>query len=175
MIEVRATVRNLEDTKKIIEELGAEFKSNYAFTDIIYVPTSKPIDLSKDFVRIRVYTINNWPTKKVVLVRKKTEWSKDGKVGKVVLNKEFDTLEEAESFLKEEFGNTWRKEIDYFREGLQYQLDKTRLFLEKVKGLPPSIEIEAEDKDTLDFILSKFDIIEKLKDSLPEVMRKINQ
>ena len=171
MIEARAVIESIEKAKSAVESLGGELKSNYAFKDIIFIPKSGNFDLNKEFVRIRVYTKTDWPTKDVVLIKKQAEWKKQGKVDKTLLKKEFDTEQEAFDFIEKNLPDL-KKGFEYSREGWQYQLGNSRIFIEDIKGYKPTIEIEAEDK--LDNLFDKIGVLEKLKDSVPEIIRKNN-
>ena len=173
MIEARALIKNIEETKKKLEDLGATFDSNYAFKDIIFIPSKGVYDLKKDFLRSRVYIKNNWSTKKVILVRKQTEFKSVGKVDTVMLRKEFDTEEEANDFVKKEFGSEFKHGFEYEREGWQYNLAKHRIFVEDIKGYKLSIEIEAETDDQIRSLFEKIGIVEEIKTSIPEAMRQI--
>ena len=173
MIEGRAIIEDIDTAKSSVESLGAKFKNNYSFKDIIFVPKAKgDHSLSNDFVRVRVYIKTNWPTKNVVLVRKKTEWKNHGKIDNVVLKEEFDSQEEAFAYIDKNLGPDFEKGFEYYREGWEYELDSCRIFIEDIKGYRPTIEIEAEDEEDLDSRLNKIGAVEILKESVPEIMRK---
>lgn len=173
MIEGRAVIQNINKTRKKLEELGAIFKSYYVFKDIVFVPKKENYNLNDSFLRIRVHVKSNWPTKKVVLIRKKAEFKKIGKIDKIVLKKEFDTEKEATDFISEELSNEFKHGFEYSREGWEYYLMGKRIFLENIEHFQPSIEIEAEsEKEILD-MFSKIGIIEQIHDSIPETMRKL--
>ena len=101
MIEARAIVENIEKTKEKVKSLGAEFKSNYLLKDIIFVPKKDNYNLSDDYVRIRTHIKSNWPTKRVMVVRKKAEFKETGKSDNIIVNEGFDTEEEAFEFVLE--------------------------------------------------------------------------
>lgn len=173
MIEGRALILNIEQTRKKLAELEAVFNNNYAFKDIIFVPKKGNYNLNDDFLRVRVYIKTSWPTKKVVLVRKQTEFKKIGKVDNVILKKEFDTEQEAIDFVSTELGAEFERGFEYDREGWQYDFGKHRIFVEDIKGYKPSIEIEANSEDEIESLFTKIGVIEKINNSVPEVMRKI--
>ncbi len=172
MIEGRALISNIEQTRKKLADLGAAFNSNYAFKDIIFVPKKAECNLSDDFLRVRVYTKNNWPTKKVVLVRKQTEFKDTGKIDNIILKKEFDAEQEAVDFVATELETEFERGFEYEREGWQYDFGKHRIFVEDIKGYKPSIEIEA-DSEEIESLFTKIGVIEKIRVSIPEVMRRI--
>ncbi len=171
MIEARGTIKNIKDTKEKIEKLGGKLLSNYKFKDIIF-SEKKDSNLSKDFLRLRVYVKNNWPTKDFVLVRKKTEFKETGKLSKTILKKEFDNEQNSIEYIKNNFPK-YKKIVEYSREGWQYQLDKNRIFVENIEGYKPSIEIESENESGLKRVLDEVNILESLKEPVPEIMRKL--
>ena len=170
MIEIRGIIKDIKETRRKVEELGGELRSNYEFKDVIF---SEDINnnLKKDFLRLRIYSKNNWPVKDFVLVRKKTEFKKFGKISNKILKKEFDNKKDSISYIKENFPG-FKKTIEYSREGWQYQLDKNKIFIENIKEYKPSIEIEAENKKELKTLLKKFNVLKTLKEPLAEIMRR---
>lgn len=173
MIEGRALIADIEQTREKLAELGAVFNSNYAFKDIIFVPKRKSYNLSDDFLRVRVYIKNNWPTKKVVLVRKQSKFREVGKTDTITLKNEFDTEREAFDFVSAKLGGEFERGFEYEREGWQYDLGKHRVFVEDIKGFKPSMEIEADSGGEIESLFTKIGIVEKIHASIPEVMRKI--
>ena len=172
MIEIRALISDIEETKRKIESVGGILKSNYAFKDIIFLPRTTNVDLNKDFLRLRVLSKNNWPTKDVILMRKHTVFKKIGKTDNIILRKEFDTEKEAMDFIKKEFSD-FEFGFKYLREGWQYELDGHRVFIEDIKEFRPSIEIEADSEEKLKELVQKTGAGELLKESIPEIMRNI--
>lgn len=172
MIESRALIESLEKAKASVVKLGGQFKSNYSFKDVIFVPKKIKYNLSEDFVRVRVYIKNDWPSKNVVLVKKKTEWREQGKVDNVVLKKEFDAEKEAFAFIEKKLPD-FEKGFEYRREGWQYELDKHRIFIEDIEKYRPSIEVEANDEKDLQIFFQKIDIIKPVRKSVPEIMHEI--
>lgn len=172
MIETRAIIKDIEKTKEILNNLNAKFKNNYAFKDIIFVPKEEKYNLNEDFLRLRIYTINKWSTKNIILVRKKTKWKNKYKISTVVLKEEFDTEKEAFDFIQKKLKGFINK-FEYSRVGWEYDLKNCHLFLEDISNYGPSIEIETENENELEEIFNKIGIIKKVKDSMPEVMHKI--
>ncbi len=172
MIEKRALVKDLKETRATIEKLGVKFKSNYIFRDIIFLSREKGV--LDDIVRVRVYIKSNWPTKKVVLIKKKNEWANQTKRSNIFLKKEFDKEKEAFDFIKERLPEFIRGP-EYEREGWQYDFDDCQIFLEDIKGFKPSIEIESEDERKMDYLFKKLRIVNFLKESIPEIMYNISK
>jgi len=172
MIEGRAIISNIQETKQRVKSLGGDFKSSYAFKDIIFVPKKKNYNLSDDFLRVRVISKNNWPTKNVVLVRKQTEFKDIRKVDNIILKKEFDTESEALDFIKKELSAEFEYGFEYSREGWEYKLESRRIFIEDIENLKPSIEIEADSEENLQRLFDKIGVVEKLRKSIPEMVRE---
>lgn len=173
MIEGRAIISGIENTRKKVEQLGAAFKGEYIFKDVIFILKQDDFNLSDDFLRMRVYSKNNWSTKNVVLVRKQTEFKSTGKINKIILKEEFDTEKEALDFVQENLSSEFKREFEFSRTGWQYQLANHRIFIEDVEGFKPSIEIEAETEDELKSLFDKIGILEKINESMPKIMRRI--
>ncbi len=172
MVGGRATIKDIKETKKNIEQLGGIFKNYYSFTDIIFIPKIGKINLNKEFVRLRILKVNNWPTKDIVLIHKKTDWKGKSKIDNIILRKEFSEIKNAVDFIKRHFQNKLKKSFEYFREGWEYHLNNKKFFVEDIKNFKPTLEIEAENEKELNDILKKLEIVERLSNSAPEIMRK---
>lgn len=173
MIEGRARISSIEETRKKLEDFGAIFHDNYAFNDIIFVPRKSVYNLSDDFLRVRVYIKNNSLTKKVVLIRKQTEFKGVGKIDDIVLRKEFNAQAAAEDFIAVEFNSEFLYGFEYEREGWHYDFENCRIFVEDIKGWQPSIEIEADSVEQIESLFARIGIIDSLNASVPEVMRNV--
>lgn len=171
MIEARAIIKNIEKTKEKVEELGAEFKSNYLLKDIIFVPKKENYNLSDDYIRIRIHFKSNWPTKRVMVVRKQAEFKEIGKADNIIINEGFDTEDEAFEFVRKNIQG-FCKGFEFEREGWQYQLNNNQIYIENIKGWKPTVEIEAESEGELKELFDKIGIVEIVKESLPEIIRK---
>lgn len=172
MIEGRAIIKSIKKAKASVESLGGQLKSNYVLKDIIFVSKKEVYNLSKDFVRVRINIKSDWPTKKVILVRKQTKFKETGKVSKINLKEEFDTEQKAFDFIKKNLPE-FREGFEYSREGWQYQLSNHKIFIEDIEGWKPSVEIEAKNEGDLKNLFEKIGILKLVKDSVPENMRKI--
>jgi len=115
---------------------------------------------------------SDWPAKRVVVVRKQTKFRRIGKTDKIILKKEFDNEEEAFLFAKEKFPE-FQRGLEYERKGWEYRLDDKGIFIERIKGWKPSIEIEAKNGKEIKELFNKIGILELVKDSVPEIMRQI--
>lgn len=173
MIEARGIIKNIQETKMKIEKIGGKYDSRYSYADIIFIPISGEADLNKEFVRVRVLKVNNWQTKNVVLVHKTAEWKGKAKIDNFILKKEFNTAEEAIDFIKEHYKGKLKESFKYFREGWEYHFGKNRIFVEDIEKLGPTIEVEAENENELSDIFKSLEIMEKVSDSVPEMIGKI--
>jgi adenylate cyclase class IV len=171
MAESRAIISDINGTRKKIEQLGAIYKGEYVFKDVIFIPQKADFNLNDDFLRLRIYTKNNWPTKNFVLVRKQR--SELPKIGSSVFKKEFAAEKEALEFIDKEFSSEFKRGFEFSRTGWQYNLDNDHLFVEAVENFKPMIEIETESEQKLKLLFDKIGIVEKLTESMPEIMRRI--
>jgi hypothetical protein len=171
MIEERAVVRNIDGAIKKVKDLGAVFKGSYSCMDVIFVPKTGKYDLKKEYVRMKIYKTKNWPTKDIVVVHKKCEWKGHHKTDRIVLKKEFDRESEALNFITKEFP-LLRKGFQYFKHGWEFFLDGMKIFVEDTEGFRPTVEVEADNEKAISAFFDKMGIVEKLTDSMPEIMSK---
>jgi len=171
MIEGRALIEDPDKAKQTIISLGGVFRGSYDFTDIIYLPAKKQQDLHADCLKMRIYKKNNQPSKDVILVRKLARWEGHGKTDHVILREEFDTVRQAEEFLRKKYKSKYKRGFEYSRKGWEYSLGSVRLYVEDIDKLGPTMEIEADDIKGLD-LFDEFKILKWLADSVPETMRK---
>ncbi len=173
MIEVRAHILDIPTTQKKLEGIGATFDSDYAFKDVIFIPKKDRYNLDDDFLRMRIYTKNNWFVKNVVVARKQTQFTKSSKTNIVSLKKEFETPEEAFDFIKKQFSLEFTYGFEFEREGWQYNFKDCRVFIEDIKGYGPSVEVEGESEQEIKSLLNQIKATEVMRSSVPEIMRKI--
>lgn len=162
--EVRAFIIDIEWAQLQLSLLGAEFKGEYEFSDYIYHPRDRDFDLNKEFVRLRVYQKTKWDQKMVELSYKVK--SDPGISGSLKLKKQFNKMEEAETFLSD-----YRFTFSYQRKGFEYQLDNVKIFLEDVHGLPPSVELVSPSKKNIDQLFDKLTPVQILSDSVPKLIQ----
>lgn len=166
MIEKRAIISSIKRTRKTAEEIGGKFKSNYLFKDIIF--SEKTNQLSKKFIRVRILYKNNGPVKKITLILRNKS------IKKAIMKKEFNKLNDALKLIKNNMPK-FKKIFEYKREGWQYSLNKSRIFIEKIEKYYPTVEIESNKKKEIDILFKKFKIIKILKESVPETMYKFHK
>lgn len=148
--ESRAIIQNIEYTQNTLLERGAQFKGEYSFTDYIYKPADRSIDLNKEFIRLRVYQNTNWNQKKFVISHKIKEIP--GCSGRTVYFCECDSLEEAEQILSEKETQFM---FSFSRLGYEYSLQGMRIFVEDIQKLPPTIEIIASCADDINYLFNE--------------------
>lgn len=174
MIETRFRVESIEQAKEKVASLDGRLKGEYTFKDIVLAKQGE-CDLRNGFLRLRVYKKNNRPTKKAVLERKQTKFDGKGKTSKAVLRKEFDTEEDAIAYAREQVPGIERK-FEYSRQGWEYEVRNSRVFVEDIEGLYPTAEVEAPDAETLKRLVDGIGAVEVLKETVPEIMgRKYRQ
>lgn len=136
--ELRGLILSVQSVCNTLEAYGAEFKGEYSFTDSIYQPLGKIIDLNREFVRMRVYQKTNWNQKKFVICHKIKEVPR--RTGVSIFSCECNSLEEAEKLL----GCCGAQFLFSFaRTGYEYSLQGMKLFVEDIEGLPATIEAVA--------------------------------
>lgn len=111
-----------------------------------------------------MYLETQWDQKAVELSHKVK--SGLGVSGSFKLKKQFDNMEEADTFLSE-----YRFAFSYQRKGFEYQLGDVKIFLQDVQGLPPSVELVSPSKQKIDQIFDKLAPAEILLDSVPKLIQ----
>lgn len=170
MIEARAVIEDLKETKKKILDRGGVFRGYYSFRDHVF-NFSFGNDSEEYYARLRVYEANNWPTKAFVFERKMTK-KIDSKVYVYGFRREFDSFEEANDFLSRYFGKTEYTSFDYFREGWEYAFGKERIFVEDIKELGLSVEIESDSDEKIERIFEMLDVKERFGKSVADTIKK---
>ena len=155
MIEERATISDILKTKKIIENLGAVLKGEYVFKDKIFINAGD----ADGFLRMRIYSKNNWDTKDVVLLKLAPKSSGHANI---FFRQEFETEREADEFVLNNFPE-FIYSFEYSKTGSQYNLGETIIFIEDIEEIGPSVEIEASSKQELESLFSKINAGEKIE------------
>ncbi|GMU18893.1 MAG: hypothetical protein AMXMBFR12_00850 [Candidatus Babeliales bacterium] len=164
--EIRAYISDVNTTRNALEGLGATLKSDYAFTDYIYQPNDRHVDLSKEFIRLRVYEKTAWKQKNYVLVHKLK--GPAGMTGQTPIHKEFDTLAEAQHALKDNY----HLDFQFYRKGWEYQFSAMKIFVEDVQNIRPTIEVVTPNKKDIDSLFEKLGLTEIITDSVPRLIEK---
>ena len=149
MIESRVRIKDIRDAKRAVEKLGGVFNGHYSYTDIVFKPGFEKGDIGKDVIRLRVLKINNRRTKNFILTHKIAEWTDKTKTDRIILREEFANIKEARDFMKVHYGSELKESYKYSREGWEYHLDRSKVFIETIEKIGPTIEVEAESRREL--------------------------
>lgn len=171
MFEVRSKLINLQLVESFLLKNNSTYLGNYAFTDEIYSKKGEKPDFNREYLRLRCISINNRDTKSLLIVHKKTIWTKSSKKSVTLFKKGFDSKKEALKFLKHKYPN-YKKILEIKRTGEEFKLPKLRIFIEDIDNYGLSIEIEAKDEKTMKETLKELGIKETISDSVPEMFRK---
>jgi len=173
MIEARGIIPDVEKCIKKVESLKGTFKDRYAFTDVIYIPTNKKIDLKHEFIRLRIYKEKGWSTKDLVLTHKLSQWTGKSKIDTLLVKEEFDELSDAKKFIDKHFNNTLKEGFKYSRKGWMYQLGKVKVYIEQIEKFPPSVEVQTDTETEITDVFKLLGVTKRISESAPEFMRKI--
>lgn len=165
--EVRALIDNIEQVRRLLSTLNAEFKGSYAFQDYIYHPQDQDYDLNKECVRVRIYQKTNWNQKKVEFAHKLK--SVADRSASIKFKMQFDSFEETDIFLVD-----YKLAFSFHRNGFEYALDGMRIFVEEIQGLSPSIEVVSDRKEKIDQLFAFLTPKQILTDSIPKLVENKN-
>lgn len=162
-------ILNNDNVDEVIKKYNFEKKTDFAFYDLIYV-NKNGASITDDTLKIRVYQINQWKNKDVLVIRKDAPVINGSKEDRVLFSGEFDSEEEALSFVEKEFSNDYDFAFKLQKTGIEYGNGTVRLWRENVDNVGISIEIGSEDADKIEEVLLDLDVRERLTNSLPEYM-----
>ena len=165
---VRGILKN-DNVDEVIKKYGLKFKCDFSFYDLVYV-NKDGTSITDDTLKIRVYQINHWKSKDVLVIRKVATSINGSKEDKVLLHEEFDTLEEAQKCINDNLLRKYKFAFKLQKSGIQYSNEKLDIWKEDVLNLGISVEIGSEDEELIEEVLSSLDIEERLTMSLPEYM-----
>ena len=165
---VRGILKN-DNVDEVIKKYGLKFKCDFSFYDLVYV-NKDGTSITDDTLKIRVYQINHWKSKDVLVIRKVATSINGSKEDKVLLHEEFDTLEEAQKYINDNLLREYEFAFKLQKSGIQYSNEKLDIWKENVLNLGISVEIGSEDEELIEKLLSSLDIEERLTMSLPEYM-----
>lgn len=166
MFELRAFFANFQQVKAAVCNLGSKNKGDYAFDDYIYHPLNRTFNFNQEFMRLRVYHLTQWQQKKVELVHKVK--NTPGCSGCTVIKEQFDQKNEANPFLL-----AYQLAFSYGRCGTEFQLERCRIFVEDIDGLPPSVEILAPSQKEIDELFKQLKPTHIVMDSIPQLVQNI--
>ncbi len=164
MIEARTFLKEIETTKKLLEQNGAIFKGEYVLKDKIYSSFNPKKDLDDEFLRVRTYYKDIWNNPKVLVSVKIHEQKEIGVDTIVPIKKGFENEEDAITFVNENLLNKYKYEYEFNRTGWQYILGEYEIDLERVDDLDDFYTVEFK-ADTVEG-LKKLEIILDLKDAI---------
>ena len=162
-------ILNSDNVDEVIKKYDLKFKCDFSFYDLIYV-NKDGTSITDDTLKIRVYQINHWNSKNVLVIRKVAPLINGSKEDKVLLREEFDTVEEAKEYVNDNLLNEYEFAFKLQKSGNQYGNDDLDLWKEDVINLGISVEIGSEDETLLEEAFNSLDIKERLNVSLPEYM-----
>lgn len=159
----------LEDNTNVdnIEDLGVKKASEYGFYDLVYL-NRNGASITEDTLKVRVYQKNEWDSKAVLVIQKRAVIEDGTKVDKVLTREQFDTELEALKYVEDNFSSSYDFAFKFSKTGIEYKNETIRVWVEDVENIGITLELEAEDADTLNSFITNFNIKEKLDISLPE-------
>ena len=155
MFDARIFNSDLEKAREILKRENAVFKGEYVLRDIIY--RSKDGEpLEKTFLRLRLVSKNIWDQKSVLVAIKQTKVKEIGKESIIPIQKEFDTKEEAQKFIAENYLDKFEYDFEFERTGWQYFIGEDGVDLEEGEGYS-TIEFKSSTEGGLKNLLELFD------------------
>lgn len=158
-----------DNVDEIIKRYGLEFKCDFSFYDLVYI-NKNGASITDDTLKIRVYEINHWKSKNVLVIRKVAQLVNGTKEDKVLLHKEFDTVDEAKKYVEDSLSKEYEFAFKIEKIGIQYGNEILDIWKENVKDLGLTVEIGSTNNLLIEEVLSSLDIDKKLTISLPEYM-----
>ncbi len=154
MLEARTFLNQLDMAAKTLRDLKADFRGEYQIHDIIYKSRGGE-SLNEIFLRLRHVTKNIWGDKAFIVAIKKTELKAIGKNSIIPIKEQFDTKEEAEKFIVENYADHFEYDFEFDRTGWQYDLGKDQVDLEDIEGVL-SVECKSETEEGLQKLVESF-------------------
>ncbi len=155
MIDARNFVDSLDTARNILIREGAVFKGEYDIHDSIYRLKDMSVGIEKTFLRFRIVPVNIWNEKSYIVSIKHTELKEVGKESIIPVKVQFDTEEEARTFVQEKYSDVFEFDFEFSRKGWQYDLGEDQVDLEDIQG-HYSIEFKSKTEKGLNALLTKF-------------------
>ena len=165
---VRCILKN-DNVDEVIKKYKLNFKCDFSFYDLVYV-NRDGTTITDDTLKIRVYRVNHWNNKNVLVIRKVAQVVNGTKEDKFLLREEFDTVEEAQRFVNDTLLENYEFAFKLQKRGVQYRNEKMDLWKEDILDLGISVEIGSENDKLMEELLASLDIKERLTLSLPEYL-----
>ena len=157
---------NIED---IIEKLNLVKYTDFAFYDLIYM-NKNGATITEDTLKVRVILKNEYNTTPIFVIRKSAPVINGVKEDKILLNKEFKTLEEALNYVDKNLKDEYDYKFKLEKTGVSYKNKDLMIWVEDIKDLGMSIEFGSNNQNVIEEALTYFDIKERLTESVPEYM-----
>jgi len=155
MFDARIFCKELNTAHRILKNKQAIFKGEYVIHDSIFSSKIPEIGIGSMFLRLRYVSKNIWNDKPFIVTIKETELKTIGKVSTISAKTEFDTKQEAEIFIKNNYSSQFSYLYKFDRVGWQYDLEKDQVDLEDIEG-HYSIEFKSKTEDGLRELLKYF-------------------
>ena len=155
MFDARIFIDSLDDARAILRKENADYKGEYIIHDIIYRSKDPNVGLEKSFLRLRIVPKNIWNERPVNVVIKNTEIREVGKKSIIPVRQDFDTREEAEKFIEDNYLGDFEYDYEFDRTGWQYFIGEDGVDLEDIEG-HMSIEFKSKTEDGLRSLMQKF-------------------
>jgi len=172
MICARIILNNKYEIESNLKKLNVKKKFEFAFYDLIYL-NKNGASITEDTLKIRVYQKNEWANKDVLVIRKTAPIVNGVKEDKVLVKKEFDNVEDAIEFVNKNFGDTFVYKIKLEKDGVQYENEKLKIWVENITDVGASIEFGSENEDIIEGAIKLFNVKERLNISVPEYLYKL--
>lgn len=149
-VQQRAYINSINKTLNKLNDINAEFKGKYAYSDYVYNKLDKNINFNDYMIRIRVYD-------------NQTNVEKELKQNRITIKDEYHTLDEAQELIK----NTHNIILYYKCTGWKFIYHDCIITINNVPNLNPIIEIFASNKDKIKNLFNLFEIKELITDTIP--------
>ncbi len=158
MIEARVFIKSLDQARKVVKELDADYAGDYAITDVIYRRLDGRYDIDKEFLRLRAIEKTIWPGERFVLAIKHTKAQPVGKLSHIPLKKTFKSEDDMRQWYTMHLADEYVHDFSFSRVGWQYNLSSGEQIDLELNESWPTIEFKAETQKQLRALLHTFSI-----------------
>lgn len=158
---IRLILKSDKNINDIIKKLELKKKNSYSFQDLYYL-NKDGSSVSKDNIVIR----SSEKLDKYLVIKNESN--------KVVIRKEFDTLEKAKEFIKDKYSKNYDYKFKIDKTGKEYKNSVIRLWVDKVDGLGTTVAIKGNEISDIKSLFDYKDImIEPLEEYMQGMINKI--
>jgi hypothetical protein len=157
MLDARTFPPNLTTARAVLAEQHWNFKGEYKIRDCIFKSKDPSQTLATVFLRLRFIPLNIWNEKKVIVSIKNTELKSVGKKSIIPVREQFDTEDEARTFIQQNYSDTFEFDFEFRRVGWQYDLNGDQVDLEEIEGYA-SVEYKSPTESGLRALLDTFGV-----------------